>query len=90
MKVDISKKLYDVLKKHHKNIDYSLQCLVNSLDPEACKDVFKVLNAIDLGKEKKACELSDDTVGTINDLFGKCDRETVEVLIWISALLPEI
>ena len=90
MKINISKNLYESLKERHKNIDYSLQCFIDSLDSEACSSVYKTLISINLGEKKETCEISDNTIDTINTLFGRCDNNIVEVLIWISAFLPEI
>ena len=90
MKIEVSKSVIETLKKYHKNADYSLSAFVQSLDFSSAKDVYALAQNVDLGTEKVACEIDQDTIKVINQLFGNSDSKLIEVLIWISAFLPEI
>lgn len=90
MKIEVSKSVIETLKKHHKNADYSLSAFVQGVDYSSAKDFYALANTVDLGTEKVMCEIDEDTINTINQLFGKNDSKLIEVLIWISAFLPEI
>ena len=90
MRVNVSEKLCMTFKQVNKNMDYSLRSLVDSLDPVSCPQLIALADSFELGAVKVSCDISDDTIDTINQLFGKCDNNTVELLIWISAFLPEI
>lgn len=90
MEIEISKNLIKALKKEHKNPDYSLRCFVDSVDVSSCKNIFKIPGSIDFGQEKDTCSISDETLAAVRSAFGNSDPELVEVLIWISAFLPEI
>lgn len=90
MTYELNKKLIESIKCCHKNPDYSLGCFVDGLDADSCSNMIEVPETIKFGDEKVPVEISDRTVSYINNIFGYCNRDLVEVLMWISAYLPEI
>lgn len=90
MTINISNKLKKILADTHKNPDYSLRCFIDGIDSECCSDLIKAMDSYDLGKTEATIEISDSTIEDINSLFGNANRETIELLVWISVFLPEI
>ena len=92
MKVMISRKLYDIYKKQHKNFDYAVTSVLDNLDPESYIECFRAVDSFDLNGEKCQIELGNVVSEQImNDLkINTVDDKTAELLIWMGAVLPEV
>ena len=92
MKVSISKVLKDLYQESHKNYEYALESLMNSLDPATYAKAIKDIKSIEsVSEEKVEIEILDSAV---NMLKGALDEnevksETVELLLWVAVLMPE-
>mgnify|MGYP003299276758 CR=1 FL=1 len=92
MNVMISKKLKTIYKEQHKNYDYAITSILDNFDPECYLTCFGLINEFELDGEK--CDIC------IGDKVGKkisedlnidiVDDRTIELLLWIGALFPEV
>lgn len=92
MKVKISRKLKEAYEGQHKNFDYEINFILDSLDPESYAACFKMVKAFGLDGEKVDINLSDEVAERIiSDLeMESLNQETVELLLWMGAVLPEV
>lgn len=92
MKFDISKNLNELYKSKHRNMDYSLDLIINSMDPETCKTAIEMVSELNLGEEKTSIDINSDSVSAIKELVSKetINEKVVELLLWVAILYPEI
>lgn len=92
MNVTISKKIFDLYKKQHKNFDYAVNSALDNLDPDAFVTCFGAVKQFELAGEKCQIELGKDVSARIlSDLeITSLDNKTAELLIWLGGILPEV
>lgn len=90
MKVQINDKLLDLYKTANKNINYSLGSILASLDVDTCKSTIEIVEELKLLGNRVEIEIDEDNINVINNLFEHCDASTVEKLLWVALLFPEI
>lgn len=92
MIVNISKTLRDLYKKQHKNFDYAIASALDNFDPVSFVSCFKIVNIFELDGEKCRINIGDELVKRIiSDLeMNNLDDNTVELLLWVGAVLPEV
>lgn len=92
MQVNISKKLIQLYKEQHKNYDYAVDFILDSMDPNSLKKCFKLVNNFELDGEKDCIEVSDELIQRIlSDLNVELLPDKItELLIWMGAAFPEI
>lgn len=92
MKVSISKAIKDLYQESHKNYEYALESLMNSLDPATYVKAIKDIKRIDsISKERVEVEIPDSAVNMLKGLLDENEvkTETVELLLWVAVLMPE-
>ena len=90
MKVLISEGLRNAFLSSHKNHNYSLSFLLNSIDLETCPKCMKLIKAFDLSGNRVEVEIDDSNVKVIQSVFGNTENALIEQLLWVSILLPEV
>jgi hypothetical protein len=90
MKLTVSTKLIDSYKANSKNPNYSLSFLLNSIDPSICADGLGLVETFKLAGAAVEYEIDDKNIRVMQQLFGNVDSTTVERLLWVALLFPEI
>ena len=90
MKLTVSTKLIDSYKANSKNPNYSLSFLLNSIDPSVCADGLGLVETFKLAGAAVEYEIDDKNIRVMQQLLGKADSTTVERLLWVALLFPEI
>lgn len=92
MKVMISKKLKAVYKEQHKNSDYAITSILDNFDPESYLTCFGLIKGFELDGEKCDICIGDKLAKRIaEDLsMDTVDDRTIELLLWIGVLFPEV
>mgnify|MGYP005758151191 CR=1 FL=1 len=90
MKLALNAKLIESYKANGKNPNYSLSFLLNSVDPSVCADGLGIVEAFKLAGAAVEYEIDDKNIRAIQQLFGNTDSTTVERLLWVALLFPEI
>lgn len=92
MKVEISKVVRDLYQENNKNYEYAIESLLNSLDPNSYESAITDIKKIESGSEKVEIDISDTTVKTIQAALNieNIKMETIELLLWVAVLFPEI
>lgn len=92
MEVKISKKLNDIYNAEHKNMDYEIEFVLDSLDPVSYKECFSMVKTFDLQGSKCVVSIGNNIVDRVlSDLeLDEVDDNTFELLLWIGAALPEV
>lgn len=90
MKLALNNKLIESYKANGKNPNYSLSFLLNSVDSRACAKGVGLIETFKLEGAAIDYEIDDKNIRGIQQLFGKADNGTVECLLWVALLFPEI
>lgn len=92
MKVNISNDLYKIYKIQHKNIEYALNTILDTFDPDSYYKGFILLDKFCLKGSKIEISIGEDLYKKIQDCFEdiKISEELIESLLWISVLFPEV
>ena len=90
MKLAVSTKLIESYKANGKNPNYSLSFLLNSVDPGVCAECIGLVDTFKLAGAAAEYEVDDKNVCVVQQLFGNVDSTTVERLLWVALLFPEI
>lgn len=90
MKLTVSTKLIESYKANGKNPNYSLSFLLNSIDPSVCADGLGLVETFKLAGVAVEYEIDDKNIRAIQQLLGNADSTTVERLLWVALLFPEI
>lgn len=90
--VIVSKHLVDIYREQHKNYDYAITSALDSLDPESYIEAFKIIDEFKLKGETAEIKIGNAVAEKIkNDLeVEELEATTVEILLWIGAILPEV
>lgn len=92
MKTMISKKLKAVYKEQHKNYDYAITSILDNFDPECYLACINLIKNFELDGEKSDVNIGDKLTKRIaEDLsLDTVDDRTIELLLWVGALFPEV
>ena len=90
MKLKINERLVGSFKSINKNPNYMLDFLLSSIDAEACRNAMELVEEFKLLGTTVEIEINENTLSTASQLFGDCDSSTVEKLLWVALLFPEI
>lgn len=90
MKLKINERLVSSFKSVNKNPDYMLDFLLSSIDVNACRNAMEIVEEFKLLGTAVEVEINEKNLYTVNQLFGTSDSNTVEKLLWVSLLFPEI
>lgn len=90
MKLTVSTKLIESYKANGKNPNYSLSFLLNSIDPSVCADGLGLVETFKLAGVAVEYEIDDKNIRAMQQLLGNADSTTVERLLWVALLFPEI
>lgn len=90
MKLTVSTKLIESYKASSKNPNYSLSFLLNSIDPSVCADGLGLVETFKLAGVAVEYEIDDKNIRAMQQLFGNAASTTVERLLWVALLFPEI
>ncbi len=90
MKIKVSDKLQTLYKTQNKTPNYALKFLLNSIEPDCCSECIGLIEEFQLLGAKTEIEVNDSNIQQIKELFGKADSNTVEQLLWVALLFPEI
>ena len=90
MKLKINERLISSFKSMNKNPDYMLEFLLNSIDVDACRNAMELVEEFKLLGTMVEIEINENNISTASQLFGDCDSSTVEKLLWVALLFPEI
>lgn len=90
MKLTVSTKLIESYKANGKNPNYSLSFLLNSIDPSVCADGLGLVETFKLAGVAVEYEIDDKNIHSMQQLLGNADSTTVERLLWVALLFPEI
>ena len=90
MKLTVSTKLIESYKANGKNPNYSLSFLLNSIDPSVCADGLGFVETFKLAGVAVEYEIDDKNIRAMQQLLGNADSTTVERLLWVALLFPEI
>jgi len=85
MKVLISKDLQSVIISSGKNINYSMNFFLDSLDLDTCLESMKLVKEFELTGNRVEVEIDDSNVKTIQRVFGNTENALIEQLLWISS-----
>lgn len=90
--VNVSKCLVDLYKKQHKNYDYAITSALDSFDPESYIEAFRIIDSFKLKGETIMIRIGNAVAEKIKkDLeIEELEDTTVEILLWIGAVLPEV
>lgn len=90
MKLTVSTKLIESYKASSKNPNYSLSFLLNSIDPVVCTNGLGLVEIFKLAGPSVEYEIDNKNICAIQQLFGSVDSTTVEKMLWVALLFPEI
>ena len=90
MKIQINETLISAYKNARKNPNYALATILSSLDADTCKTSMEIVKDFELSGDCIEIDFDEDNVSVITDLFGKCDASTIEKILWVALLFPEI
>ena len=90
MKLKINERLVSSFKSVNKNPDYMLDFLLSSIDVNACRNAMEIVEEFKLLGTAVEVEINEKNLYTVNQLFGTSDSNTVEKLLWVALLFPEI
>ena len=90
MKILISERLQNLFLLSHKNLNYSLNFLLSSIDLDTCPACVKLVKEFVLLGNRVEVEIDDSNVQAMQRIFGNIENTLVEQLLWISILFPEI
>lgn len=90
MQFELSEKLIKKYSEDSKNPNYSLTFLLNSLDPNICVSVIKLVDVFNLQGNVITYEIDEKNIKIIKTLFKEIDNKLIEKLLWIALLLPEM
>ena len=90
MKLALNIKLIENYKATGKNPNYSLSFLLNSVDPSICADGLGLIETFKITGATADYEIDEKNIRAIQQLFGNADSATVECLLWVAFLFPEI
>ncbi len=92
MKISISFSLNEIYKKQHKNYDYSIASVLDNLDPDSFINCFEIVKEFELEGNKCEINIGDEVAKRISDDLELpfIDGRTVELLLWMGAILPEV
>lgn len=90
MKFNICKKLNDLYKESNKNINYSLEFLLNSIDLNAVENAIKIIEEFKLTGGTVEVVIDENNIQLLRKYFNFIDDTLIERLLWVSILFPEI
>lgn len=90
MKYYISNELVNLYKNSGKNLNYSLDYILSSLDSNVCKKAIELVAEVNIRGEKVAVDIDETNICEIKAIFNSNDNSLVEKLLWIAILFPEI
>lgn len=92
MEVRISAELQQIYIKNHKNYDMALMTLLDSLDQEAYKKAFEIINPISLKGDVITIKIGGSALNQIKETFEceEVNNDFANLLLWIAVLFPEV
>ena len=93
MKLIINELIINEYKKAHKNFDYALDTLMNSLDPKHYLDVYNIVSEFKIKDSNyQEVEIGEEVIERIRNEFNKnlIDSSVIELLLWVALLFPEV
>lgn len=90
MTVKIAKRINDIYLSKNKNVEYALDFLLSSIEVDCCKAAIDSVEEFAIIGEKTNIDISDKTVEIVNKVLGCSDEKTIEKLLWVAVMFPEI
>ena len=90
MTIKIAKRINDIYVSANKNVEYTLDFLLSSIEVDCCKKAIDAIEEFTIIGEKTSIDISDKIVGMVNKVLGCSDEKTIEKLLWIAVMFPEI
>ena len=90
MQFELSEKLIRKYSESNKSPNYSLNFLLNSLEPTVCASVIKLVDVFSIQGNTTTYDVDEKNIKIIETLFKEFDSKLVEKLLWIALLFPEI
>lgn len=90
MKAQISSDLLNIIQASHKNLNYSLNFLLSSIDSDTCAKCMHLVEEFKLSGDRTGVEIDNASIEIIQQVFHKVDNDIIERLLWVSMLFPEI
>ena len=90
MQFEISEKLIKAYNENSKNPNYSLNFLLNSLDPSICISAIKLVDVFNIQGNTITYDVDEKNIKIIKILFKEINNNLIEKLLWIALLLPEM
>ena len=90
MRFELSKKLISTYKENGKNPNYSLTCILNSVDPCTCAAGVTLIDRFVISEDKVSFEIDDNNIRALKSLFGSVDAALIEKMLWMAFMLPEM
>lgn len=88
MKIKIDKDVIGIYKKTSKNINSSLEFLLNSIDIDSC---LSLINKLKVNfEETVVIEIDENNIELAKKIYGNIDENLLSVLVVIAAYFPEI
>ena len=88
----VSEQLVELYIKLHKNYDYAINQALDSFDPESYIESFRIIETFKIKGEPAVIKIGNSVVEKIKtDLeIEELEDTTVELLLWIGAIFPEV
>jgi len=90
MNARISQRLVKAYAASHKNPNYQLDFLLNSLDLDTCKSCTALVEEFKLLGDAQDIVIDEDNIRRIQKAFGSCDNSLIGQLLWVALMFPEI
>ena len=90
MEFKVSSEMVKMFTKTDKNINYMLDYLLRSVDPDNCIKYFNMVKNFEISDSKSLVEISSDNIRHIKVLFKNVDDKLIEKLLWVSLLFLEV
>ncbi len=90
MKIEINQTLLTAYKSANKNPNYSLNFILNTLDPSVVKDGIDLPNSLSFQGNSITFDIDSNNAKIVQQIFGRTDADLIERLLWIAYLMPEM
>lgn len=91
LKIAVSNVLKGLYESSHKNYEYALDYVINSLDPDCYKKAIDDIAELKIKSERVEIEIPETIVDSVKQLMDDdVSAETIELLLWVAVLFPEI
>ena len=90
MILEVNQTLLTAYKTAHKNPNYALNFILNTLDPSIVKEGISLPCNFTIQGNSTTFKVDDNNAKIMQEVFGKIDKDLIERLLWIAYLMPEM